>query len=126
MMSRNEKTAVEFVLSEGQKHDAPYGRLLMEIVGKLKHVIPIVMDRAYEDNITRYIAQTLNFKPVVPPNKNRVHPWEYNVTSYKRRNEIERFFRLIKGFRRIFTRFEKLDIMFIGFVQFALVCMTIR
>ena len=28
---------------------------------------------------------------------------------YKRRNEIERLFRRLKGFRRIFSRFEKLD-----------------
>jgi transposase len=27
---------------------------------------------------------------------------------YKRRNEIERLFRRLKGFRRIFSRFDKL------------------
>ena len=40
---------------------------------------------------------------------------------YKRRNEIERLFRRLKGFRRIFSRFEKLDVMFIGFIHFALI-----
>ena len=126
MMSANEKHAVEFILSEGQQHDAPQGRLLMETVGKIKSVIPLVMDRAYEDDYTRYIAQTLNFKPVVPPKKTRKNPWEYDVELYKRRNEIERFFRLIKGFRRIFSRFEKLDIMFIGLIQLALVFVSIK
>jgi transposase len=125
-MSVNERTAVEFILSEGQQHDAPQGRLLMDTVGKIKSVIPLVMDRAYEDDYTRYIAQTLNFKPVVPPKKNRKTPWEYDKELYKKRNEIERFFRMIKGFRRIFSRFEKLDIMFIGFVQLALVYLAIK
>ena len=31
---------------------------------------------------------------------------------YKKRNEIERLFRRVKGFRRIFSRFDKLDIIF--------------
>ena len=84
------------------------------------------MDRGYEDDYTRYIAQTLNFNPVVPPKSNRKNPWDYDRKLYKRRNEIERFFRLIKGFRRIFTRFEKLDIMFAGFIQLALVYLAMR
>ncbi|MBA1262866.1 IS5/IS1182 family transposase, partial [Pseudomonas stutzeri] len=33
----------------------------------------------------------------------------------------ERLFRRLKGFRRIFSRFEKLDVMFIGFINFALI-----
>ena len=125
-ISIDANTAVEFILSEGQVHDAPQGRILMDTIGKQKHVIPLIMDRGYEDNYTRYIAQTLNFKPIVPPKSNRKNPWGYDRELYKRRNEIERLFRLIKGFRRVFTRFEKLDIMFIGFIQLALVYLSIR
>ena len=40
---------------------------------------------------------------------------------YKRRNEVERLFRRLEGYRRIFSRFEKLDVMFIGFINFALI-----
>jgi transposase len=39
----------------------------------------------------------------------------------KRRNEVERLFRRLKGYRRIFSRFEKLDAMFLGFLSFVLV-----
>lgn len=39
----------------------------------------------------------------------------------KRRNEIERLFRRLKGFQRLFSRFEKLDVMFVVFINFALV-----
>jgi transposase len=125
-MSANDRTAVDFILSEGQCHDAPQGRLLMEIVGKLKSVISLVMDRAYEDDHTRYLAQLLRFDPVVPPKRNRKNPWEYDKALYKRRNEIERLFRLLDGFRRVFVRFEKLDIMYMGFVKLALVYLTIK
>lgn len=45
---------------------------------------------------------------------------------YKRRNEIERLFRRLKGFRRIFFRFEKLDVIFTGFIHFALIADALR
>ena len=59
--------------------------------------------------------------PVVPPLSTRVLPWEYDREMYKRRNEIERLFRRLKGFCRIFSRFEKLDALFLGFILFALI-----
>jgi len=84
------------------------------------------MDRAYEGNETRQLALALNFIPVVPPKSDRVDPWEYDHAMYKRRNEIERLFRRLKGFRRIFSRFEKLDVIFIGFILFALIVDGLR
>ena len=84
------------------------------------------MDRAYEGDETRQLALALGFSPVVPPQQNRVTPWEYNRAMYKRRNEIERLFRRLKGFRRIFSRFEKLDVMFVGFINFALIADGLR
>ena len=62
-----------------------------------------MMDRAYEGNETRQLALELGFAPVVPPVSTRVDPWEYNKELYKRRNEVERLFRRLKGFRRIFS-----------------------
>ncbi len=81
----------------------------------------LLMDRAYEGNETRQLALDLGFVPVVPPSSTRVHPWVYDREMYKRRNEIERLFRRLKGFRRIFSRFEKLDVIFLGFISFALI-----
>ena len=126
MASLTLRKPVEFLLSQGQEHDAPHGRELMEIMGKQKQIIPLVMDRAFEDDYTRYIAQTLNFKPIVPPKKNRKNPWEHDNELYKTRNEIERDFRLVQGFRRVATRYDKLDIMYVGFVQLAYVYMAFR
>ncbi len=79
------------------------------------------MDRAYEGEATRQLALELGYWPVVPPKQNRLEPWEYDRELYKRRNEVERLFRRLKGFRRIFTRFEKLDVMFLAFISFALI-----
>ena len=83
--------------------------------------VALVMDRAYQGDETRQLALDLGFTPVVPPLKTRTDPWEYDREMYKRRNEVERLFRRLKGYRRIFSRFEKLDVMFIGFIHFVLI-----
>ncbi len=60
-------------------------------------------------------------QPVVPPKRNRRVPWAHDRELYKRRNEIERLFRRLKGFRRVFTRFDKLDALYLGFLRLALI-----
>ncbi|MDE7400404.1 MAG: transposase, partial [Oscillospiraceae bacterium] len=59
--------------------------------------------------------------PVVPPKKNRKAPWEYDKELYKRRNEIERYFRRLKCFRKMFSRYDKLDILFLAVISFAMI-----
>ncbi|MEE0816668.1 MAG: IS5/IS1182 family transposase, partial [Desulfovibrio fairfieldensis] len=44
----------------------------------------------------------------------------------KRRNEVERLFRRLKGFRRVFTRFDKPDVMFLAFVVFTLIVIALK
>ena len=126
MVAADARTAITFALSPGQAHDAPEGRQLLHKLGEAKWPIHLIMDRAYEGNETRQLALELNFIPVVPPNSSRVDPWEYDRAMYKRRNEIERLFRRLKGFRRIFSRFEKLDVIFVGFILFALIVDGLR
>ena len=84
------------------------------------------MDRAYEGDKTRQLALDLGYIPVVPPKTNRLEPWEYDRAMYKKRNEIERLFRRLKGFRRIFSRFDKLDVIFLSFIHFALIVEAFR
>lgn len=86
----------------------------------------MIMDRAYEGDETRQLVSELCFSPVVPPKSSRTEPWAYDKELYKKRNEVERLFRRLKGFRRIFTRFDKLDVMFIGFVALALIVIAIK
>jgi transposase len=88
--------------------------------------LPLLMDRAYDGNETRQLVLDLGMVPVVPPKSNRIEPWEYDRALYRRRNEIERLFRRLKGFRRIFSRFEKVDVLFIDFLSFALIVEALR
>jgi transposase len=126
LVAADARTAVIFALSPGNEHDAPAGRALLEQLGPMPDGLPLLMDRAYEGNETRQLVLDLGMIPVVPPKSNRLTPWEYDRALYKKRNEIERLFRRLKGFRRIFSRFEKLDVVFLAFLNFALIVEALR
>src|SRR5258708_21007374 len=104
----------------------PQGRALLQSLGPPDRPLHLLMDKAYEGDETRQLALDLGFRPVVPPKSNRVEPWEYDREMYRRRNEVERLFRRLKGFRLIFSRFDKLDVMFIAFINFALIVDGLR
>jgi transposase len=63
---------------------------------------------------------------VVPPNPQRHQPWDYDRVLYRQRNHIERLFRRIKAWRRVFARYDKLDFMFAAFITVALIGETLR
>ncbi len=66
-------------------------------------------------------AAGIGFVPVIPPKRNRREPWEYDKERCKKRNEVKRLFLHLKRFRKIFTRYDKLDVVFAGFIYFAMV-----
>ena len=120
MVAANARTAITFALWPTRRSRA---------VGQTRRgqiAYPFAERPRIRGEETRQLALDLNFIPVVPPKSNRVTAWEYDREMYKRRNEIERLFRRLKGFRRIFSRFEKLDVMFIAFIHFALIIEALR
>ena len=121
MVTASDRSAVSFSLSGGAKHDSPEGMKLRFFTPACRIGQSLLMDRAYEGDKMRAAAKKLGYNPVVPPKKNRIDPWEYDRILYKRRSEVERFFRRIKRFRRVFTRYDKLDIVFAGFILFAMI-----
>jgi len=126
MVAADARTAVVFSLSPGQAGDAPEGRkLLKSLENKGYEGTHVIMDKAYEGDETRQLVFDLGMTPVVPPKENRVSVWEYDREMYKKRNEVERLFRRLKGFRRIFSRFDKLDVVFRFFINFALIVDTL-
>ena len=122
MVTASDRSVVAFTLSGGNAHDAPEGELLLEELERLPEQVYLLMDRAYEGDKMRAKATEKGFIPIVPPKKNRKEPWDYDRKRYKQRNEIERYFLRLKRFRKIFTRYDKLDIVFSGFICFAMIC----
>ena len=86
-------------------------RALPEAYGNW-HTIYVRMNRWSKNGVLSRVFAALQTEGIV----------QINVeVLYKRRNEVERFFRRIKRFRRVFTRYDKLDIIFAGFILFAMI-----
>ena len=126
MVAADARTAITFALSPGQASDAVEGRQLLGGIGPLPAPLYLIMDRAYQDNKTLQLALDFGFLPVVPPKSNRLRPWQYDQAMYRKRIPIERLFRRLKGSRRIFSRFHKLDVVFLAFLNFALIVEALR
>ena len=126
MVAAGYNRAVAFSLSPGQDGDAPEGRKLLKSLENCGwEGTQVIMDKAYEGDETRQLVFDLGMTPVVPPKCNRLSIWEYDREVYRKRNEVERLFRRLKGFRRIFSRFDKLDVVFKFFIHFALIVDTL-
>jgi transposase len=126
MVAADARTAITFALSPGNAHDAPEGRELLRDLGPMPEGLPILMDRAYEGDETRQLVLSLGMTRSFHPSPTASIPGSTIAHSTKKRNEIERLFRRLKGFRRIFSRFEKLDVLFLGFLNFALIIEALR
>ena len=86
-------------------------RALPEAYGNW-HTIYVRMNRWSKNGVLSRVFAALQTEGII----------QINVeVLYKRRNEVERFFRRIKRFRRVFTRYDKLDIVFAGFILFAMI-----
>jgi transposase len=62
-----------------------------------------------------------NNKVVIPGRRNRKKEIEYDREEYKKRGEIERVFGKIKENRRLTVRYEKSDIILLGFIFIAFI-----
>lgn len=126
LVAADARTALTLALSPGQTHDAPEGRRLLRRLKPDPAGLPVLMDRAYEGDTARPLALAFGVTPVVSPKRHRVALWIYDQQLYRKRNEVERLFRCVNAFRRIFTRFDKLDVLFLGFIHLALIVETLR
>lgn len=76
----------------------------------------ILGDRGYDSDDFVSTINSQGCKPVIPSKSNRKNPRNYDKHIYKERGLIEIFFRKIKNFRRIFSRFEKQSRNYLSFV----------
>lgn len=105
---------LRFPLTGGQRHDITQAEDL--IAGY--EFERAIADRSYDsDDLLRRIAEQES-EAVIPPRKNRKEQRDYDKHLYKERHLVECFFNRIKLYRRLFSRFEKLDKRYLGFLSF--------
>jgi transposase len=101
-------------LTEGQQHDVTCADVLLDGL-EPKYVIG---DKGYDSDPLRKKIRSTGGKPVIPSRQGcRVR--RHDRQKYKLRNVVERFINRIKHCRRVATRYDKLAVTFLGFVQLA-------
>jgi len=106
-----------FLLSPGNGNYSTHAIELMsktDIAGS-----NLLGDKAYgTKEILAYIEEH-GATVVIPPKSNAKGPWPVDYYLYKERHLIECFFRKIKWFYRVATKYDKLDTSFLTFVYMA-------
>jgi transposase len=115
----DEKTPVAVVLTPGQAGDAPTYPALLGAVPDDCPVKAAVADRSFDSDAIRADLKRRGIKAVIPPLACRKRPIGYDKRAYRGRNAVERLFRKLKQFRRIATRYEKLDETFLALIHLA-------
>ena len=106
---------VELILTPGQAHDLACAELLIENA----EPDALLADKAYDaDPFVGTLTQR-GIIPVIPPKANRKIQRACDFALYCERNLVERFFNLLKHFRAIATRYDKLARNFLAGVQLA-------
>ena len=108
---------VEFMLSAGNDHDSVHAVELLEKVEISGS--NVLADRAYGAKAIRAYISEQGAGYVIPPQSNISEPWPVDWWLYKERHLVECFFQKLKWFRRIATRYDKLDASFLAFVYLA-------
>jgi len=116
-------TIWKFLLSPGEKHDAPFALPLLETAELSGSMV--MADRGYDSNaIVEYIEEHEGIC-VIPSKTNRRVESPYDSVAYRHRNIIERFFCRLTQFRKIATRFDKLAASFAAFILIAAIVIAL-
>ena len=104
-----------FRLTGGERHDITEAGNLID---GMQNVGAVVADKAFDAASLLARINAIGATAVIPPRANRREIRDYDRHVYKKsRNLIERFFARLKQFRRIATRYDKLDTRFEAFIS---------
>jgi len=87
------------------------------------HPEAVIADRAYTSGVTRRMLRERKITAVIPQKRDEIaarqrrgsaggRPPAFNETLYKQRNLVERSFALLKQWRALATRYDKLAIVY--------------
>ncbi|GGB53154.1 hypothetical protein GCM10011502_27930 [Oceanisphaera marina] len=69
----------------------------------------VMADKGYDSDRFVDAIRDSGASPVIPPRKNRTSPRDYDKVLYKERNLVELAFQKLKHYRRIATRYERVE-----------------
>lgn len=86
----------------------------------------LIADRGYDSDPLVAALAARGTVAVIPPRRKRRHPRAYDTARYAPRHPIERLFSRLKQFRRVATRYDKLDAHFLAFIHLAATVLWLR
>ena len=86
----------------------------------------VIGDKGYDAGAFVARIHERGAEAVIPPRSNRKTQRAYDAHLYKERHLIECLFNKMKQYRRVFSRFDKLAITFLGFVYFVATLIWLR
>ena len=113
-----------FLLSSGNDHDSKHAVPLLNQINI--EGSNILGDKAYGARAIRDYIDSQNAAYTIPPKSDVSAPWPVDWHTYKERHLIECFFQKLKWFRRVFTRYDKLDVSFLAFVHIAAIAILLK
>lgn len=117
---------MKFSLTPGNTSDFTAGKKLITEYDFPDSVTHLLMDKGYSSYEILSLCSKKQIEAGVPPKSNFKRPWRYNRNLYVYRNEVERHFNRLKNFRRIATRYDKLDVSYSGFIFLGMIVLILR
>jgi len=113
----DESCAVALHLTAGQAHDGRQFESLYESLTPDNVLESAALDKGYDADRIRERLSYDGIQAVIPPISTRCKKLHYDKELYRQRNRIERFFNKLKHFRRVATRYDKLQKTFFATVH---------
>ena len=111
---------IAFLLTGGQVADCTAADTLLD---QMPATLVLHGDKGYDTNAVREKIEAMGAAPNIPPKANRRWKPCFSPVLYRDRNAIERMFGRIKDFRRVATRYDRLEQNFLAAVCLAaIVC----
>ena len=104
-------------MTPGQQGDATVFAELLRKVPAGTEVGHGVADKAYDSDAIRRALRERGITAVIPSNASRKEPIAHDERLYRERNRVERLVGKLKQFRRIATRYEKLDVTYLALIH---------
>ena len=104
---------LRFKLTAGNKSDTP------ELIGLIQGLPgqELLADKAYDSDAIVQEAMGKGMEVVIPPKANRKEKRAFDALKYRARHLVENLFQRMKIYRRVATRYEKLDSRFLSIVH---------
>jgi transposase len=113
-------------LSAGQEADVSHAKTLLGAVPAGAEVKAVIADKGYDSKAVVEAVQAMGAQAVIPTLSTRKEQREVDKDLYRERNLAERFWRRLKDFRRVATRYEKTGRNFLAFVHLASLMVLLR